>query len=501
MSTRVAPGEIVIPGARAQPKFATRRDPNAKTDGGRIAKIACSLGKPGMPWQRYAWDVSRERNAFGALKYRYVLITVPRQSGKTTLVGPVQINECISRPNVKTFYTAQTGKDARSRFNDLAKLVKASPLETLVTFRWSAGDEGIIWPNGSALKLFAPTLTAIHGETPPLVTMDEIFALDELLGDGIVEDGILPAQSTLEGQSQLWLLSTAGTAESTFMKKWVERGRAGFPGLCYIEFSLPDGADPYDPEVLKDFHPAIGYTQTVEGLLKVAHGTTLDDGTEVPGLPLAKWLRGYCNAWTVAADPVMSPEAWNALTAGPGGYVPRRSEVAITYELAPDDEAATVMATWRDPETNRPQLRVLHSAPGTLWVLALLVKLYREWKPAAFGADDGGPTRRVTKALRRILDGEDVPLSESKVRTLGPRDYSTACDQLLTLAKDGDLEHDGSKTLAANIAHLVTKETNGVKTFNRDLSTGPVAGLIGGAVGLWLYDNREAPLSKPTFRF
>jgi hypothetical protein len=497
VSTRVHPGEIVIPGARAQPKFATRRQPGAKTDGARIAKIACSIGKPGMPWQKYVWDVSRERDAFGRLKYRYVFVTVPRQSGKTTLFGPVQINECVTKPNVRTFYTAQTGKDARSRFKDLAKLVSSSPLEALATFRWSAGDEGILWPNGSETKLFAPTLTAIHGETPPLVGLDEIFALDEALGDGIVDDAVLPAQQTLEGQAQIWFMSTAGTAKSTFMKKWVERGRAGFPGLCYIEFSLPDGANPYDPEVIADFHPAVGYTTTVAGLLSIAHGGVDDDGNEIPGLSLAKWLRAYCNTWTEAVDPIMDPEVWDALKAPPGQYVPLRSEIAITYELAPDDETASIMAAWRDPDTDRPQLRVLHTAPGTTWVLALLVKLYKEWRPRVLGADDGGPTRRITKALRKILDAEGTSLEDSAVKTLGPRDYNTACDSLLNLAETNGLNHDGSKTLSNGIAHLVVKEANGVKSFSRDMSTGPVAGLIAGAVGVWLYDNHKTPLGKP----
>jgi hypothetical protein len=112
----------------ATPKYATRRDPSAPTDGARIARIAQAIGKPFMPWQRLVVDVATEREDSGAYRYEIVMVTVPRQSGKTTLVGPVQLDRVIMNSSIKAFYTAQTGKDARSRFNDLVKLVQASPL-------------------------------------------------------------------------------------------------------------------------------------------------------------------------------------------------------------------------------------------------------------------------------------------------------------------------------------------------------------------------------------
>lgn len=474
------------PAAPARPaaaaKYATPRDYSRKTDGGRQAKIAAALGKPMMPWQRQVVDVAGERYPNGDLVYELVFVTVPRQSGKTTLVGPVQIDTCIMTPGIKTFYTAQTGKDARSRFSDLVKLLQASPLAAVCKFRYSAGDEGVIFPNGSALKIFAPTESAIHGETPPLVTLDEIWEFTEALGDAMLEDAIIPAQVTLAGRRQIWLISTAGTALSVFMRKWVDRGRAGWPGMAYFEWGLPDGADPYDPEAIAAFHPAVGYTMTVEDLLETAGKVSR-----------AKWLRSFCNVWTEAVNPIMPADDWAALNAKPDG-IPLRSEIAITYEIAPDNECGAVMASWRDAG-GAPCTRVLHAAPGTSWMHDLLVDLYRTWKPLVFGADDGGPTRRLTSELRRTL-GDDA------VTTLGARDFSTACETLLTYARDDRiLKHDGSRTLSNAIAHLALKRFGDLWKFDRTGSTGPIAGLIAAAVGLWMYDHREAPAGKPTTKF
>lgn len=466
--------------------YATPRNPSRSTLGPGIALIAEAIGRPGMPWQREVWDTAGEIDSFGNLVYEIVLVTVPRQSGKTTLFGPVQIHRALTLPSCKTFYTAQTGQAARSRFNDLWQLVEGSALASRATLRRSAGDEGIKWPNGSQNKIFAPVEAALHGETPPLVGMDEIWEFDELLGDALLEGAIIPAQITLAGRRQVWLMSTAGTAESKFMRKWVDRGRksvnepGAHPRLAYFEASLREGDDPYDPAAIARFHPAVGHTQTVDDLLAIAQQVTR-----------ATWLRAFCNVWTETSDPLIPPADWDAM--GRPNLGARRSDVAIAWEVAPDNEMGAVLASWRD-ESGAPCTRVIHAAPGTQWMEDLLVELHDTWHPVAFGADDGGPTRRLNDRLRLRL-GDDA------VETLGPKDFGVACDTWLTSARDqGELIHDGSRTLAAGIAHLVLFRRGEITRFSRTASTGPQASApIASAVALWLFDHVEtswAPVTR-----
>ena len=459
-----------------EPKHYTRRDLTAPSDGARIAKVGEIMGKPLMPWQRYVVDVATEHNPDGGYRYEIVLVTVPRQSGKTTLVGPVQVDRNMMNPGIKTFYTAQTGKDARSRFNDLVNLVQGSPFAAVAKVRYSAGDEGIGFPNGSWLKLFAPVAAALHGETPPLVTLDEIWHYDEQLGDAILEGAIIPAQMTLAGRRQVWLISTAGTAASTFMRKWVERGRKGQPGLAYFEWSLADDADPYDPDAIAAFHPAVGHTVSVDELLALASSMTH-----------ANWLRGFCNVWTEASEALMTTEEWAELEAMPL-EVPARSAVTISYDVAPDNESASVMASWRDIDGS-PVIRTLHTAPGIVWLEPFVKQLAADWKPAHLAADDGGPTRRITDSLER------AGLVIDKV---SGRDYATACDAFLTYAMDEKtLKHDGSRTLSSAMAHLAVVDRGDSRYISRSRSTGPVAGIIAGVVGLWIADHADAPMPRP----
>jgi hypothetical protein len=467
--------------------YATPRNPERRSHGAGIALIADQLGKSGMPWQRYVWDVATEVDGNGDYVYEIVLVTVPRQSGKTTLFGPVQIHRALTMRSVKTFYTAQTGKDARSRFNDLWQLIEGSPLAPRATLRRSAGDEGIRWAvTGSQNKIFAPVEAALHGETPPLVGMDEIWEFDELLGDALLEGAIIPAQITLAGRRQIWLMSTAGTAASVFMRKWVERGRqsvldpGSHPRLAYFEASLPDGEDPFDPRALARFHPAVGHTQTIDSLMEISRQVSR-----------ATWLRAFCNIWTEAADPLIPPAEWDEL-ADPQ-LAARWSDVAISWEVAYDNEMGAILASWRD-ENGHPRTRVVHAAPGTQWMVELLVEIHKRG-PAAFGADDGGPTRRITDEVRRRV-GEDA------VTTLTAKDFGVACATWLTAARDErTLIHDGSQTLSNGVAYLVFKRVGEVDRFSRTDAAGPVAAPVASAVALWLYDHKPAPGWAPVTRY
>ena len=76
------------------------------------------------------------------------------------------------------------------------------------------------------------------------------------------EAAAFPTQTTGLG-GQAWIMSSAGTADSTWLAKWRDAGRAAAlepdSQLCYLEFAAPDGADPDDPATLAAAHPGIGW--------------------------------------------------------------------------------------------------------------------------------------------------------------------------------------------------------------------------------------------------
>nr|WP_165397286.1 terminase family protein [Microterricola gilva] len=459
------------------PRFITPRDPAAATEGRQIARLSRALGKPLMPWQRMVVDGATEKTANGFYKYPVVVVTVPRQSGKTTLVGPVQIHRIMTRPKISAFFTAQTGKDATDRMRDIITMATGSPLKPLFKPRYAAGSMGLSLANGSRLTTFAGP-DNIHGETPHLVTMDEIWRHDQAKGIDFM-GAIGPAQATLEGESQIWFISTMGTSNSGMLNDLVERGRSQWPGMFYAEWSMADGLDPYEPQTWWTFHPALGNTITESYLAKESNDQ-----------PHGEWMRAYMNRLTSSSDPLVAEEDWQDLNRKPLA-VPSKRDLAITYEVAYGGESAAVMATWRDTD-GVACTRVLHAAPGTAWLIPFIVWIITDWKPAVVAADDGGETRRVTDELRRL--GHEIS-------TIGYGDFATACVGLLTYIREKQLRQDGSRTLAAAIAHVVLQPMSDGWRFSRKNSTGPIAALNAAAVGLWAYDHREPELAKPIIHF
>lgn len=450
-----------------QPLYGPARDMSYLSEEAEITRVCRALGKEPQPWQRYVWDVATQyrldsSTGYRLYKYRDVLITVPRQSGKTTLLQPLRVVRMINNPRARLFGTAQTQKHSSKRMLDMVSVVTDSPLSPLFKARRGKGDVGLtLIENGADIAQFTPNEESIHGETPLYVDLDEIWYFSQDQGQGIM-GGITPAQITLGARAQRWYTSTMGTLESEFMNDMVKTGREGTdPKLCYIEYALADGLDPYDPANWWTFHPALGNTITIEAL---------QDETK---LPEGEFLRAYCNRLTDVAQALMPLEDWDAM-ADPTQPIPPMEDVTIGFEISPGNENAAVVAAWHDID-ERPHAYVLHQAPGTMWLRDYLYDLAaRGFK--RFAADDAGPVRRLLDSLP-----DDFPLHR-----LTYTERRLADQTLITAMRDDQtLIHDGSKPLRLALASAQVRINNGVELLDRDKSINPIPSLIALSVALF----------------
>src|SRR5262249_28238342 len=124
-----------------------------------------SLRTPPFPWQQGTLDVALEIDPVtGLLVYRVVIITVPRQSGKTKLELGVAAHRCVTWAGQVVTYTAQTRLKAREKWeDDHLKTLEASPFASLFRARkTSAMEAGLVW-SGSEERLVETTEKAGSG--------------------------------------------------------------------------------------------------------------------------------------------------------------------------------------------------------------------------------------------------------------------------------------------------------------------------------------------------
>jgi hypothetical protein len=440
-----------------------------------------------MPWQRYVADVATEQRADGSYAYQVVVVSVPRQSGKTLLLLAMMAERCIMADNHQAFYTAQKGKDARERWLDLVKLLQNSPLRTVARARHSQGRESLEFSNGSALRVFAPTADSLHGYTPPTVCLDEAFAHTEDEGDELLS-AIEPAQQTMPHR-QLWVVSTRGTAASVFLDRWIEAGRAAVPGVALFDWGARDDQDPHDPAHLVAFHPALGLP---DGL---GTGVT-PDAILSSKMSASEYERAYGNRATVSESHTIPSTAWRDLSCVqvPPGDAP----LTITYDVAYDRTASTIGVTWRDLD-GRLQHKLVRWDFGVSWVAAAVADLSDRWgrRVAAVATDDTGPAREVTDQLRKLqLRG---PAADPRVLT--GRELTVAWGDLLTRIAGQSFGHCGDGHLADAAAAVVPRAVLDAFAPSRRYSPGDIAPLMCCMVGLYVAEHAQVRDQTPQLRF
>jgi phage terminase large subunit-like protein len=354
-----------------------------------------------MPWQGLVGDVSHEIDpATGELWYREVVVTVPRQSGKTTEMLAVMVRRALGHqlPQVIT-YTAQSRIKAREKWEDEhIPILDKSPLKAFYRVRKTTGNEAILWRNGSKHSIEATTEKAGHGPTLDLGVIDEAFAHP----DSRVEQAMKPAMIT-RPSAQLWILSTAGTAKSAYLRGKVNAGRVrcelGMPSrTAYFDWSAPDNADPADPATWYGCMPALGIMRP--------DGTGVSEETirsEFESMELPDFRRAYLNQWLDAFPEewlVISAEDWDGC-ADEGSQRPSRP-VAVALDVMPRGEAASIaVAGARDDGRVVGEIPQGDHRPGTDWCVARLLELRQRYRPVAVIIDPRSPAASLIDAAEQ----------------------------------------------------------------------------------------------------
>lgn len=468
-----------------QPRNHTPRS-DRPTLGGALATIAKAKGRPLMPWQQLAADVALEVDpATGLPWYGIVVVTVPRQSGKTKLIGDVADHRALVLPDARIWYTAQTGKDASAWMRDehFPSLERArifgrpGTASARYTRSKRAGQEGINWNHGSTFRVFPPLRDALHGRQSDLVFVDEAWAMTADQGAD-VRQAIRPTMATRPG-AQLWIVSTMGDDASTFFDGYVELGLASLQDptsrVCLIDYGLRDGDDPEDLDLVASRHPAYQHTISRD---------TFTDARADFGHDVAGWVRAYGNRPTRTRTTVFPDAVW-AKAGRPRPDRPTRA--GLGFDVSPDGTKAAIVAAWRDHD-GEGWLEVLHSGPPDRELPQLLADL-------AHTLDTPITVDRASTGAVAVLDALDDRVT---VEWLTMADYASACGRLERGILDDTVHHANDPDLDAAVQVAVKRDLgDGAFGWGRKGSAGSIVELVAASVALLAADRLPAPRRRP----
>lgn len=521
------------------PRFGTPRDPSRETLGPQVVEVARRLGKEPMPHQAHVWDVVHEVDADGRHAYDAAVVTIMRQSGKTTQVlgektWRLTVVPKLRRPDGKLWgrqralYTAQRRQDARKKLEqDFAfQLRDARSSFTEITNprgrpvranEWKLslnnGAEHILIGPGNYLLIDAPTDDAGHSDTLDLVVTDEAFALAD---DG-VEQGVIPTMAT-RWNAQHWTVSTAGDEKSFYLWSKVRAGRlhactcgAQTLDVCrcsyepskartaYFEWSLPEDADIDDERLWWDHMPALGRTispEFVRAQLEKARQKPEEGGEDL-------WRRGYGNQWV--RIPLLGGETrlaklpadrWMAMW--PDGCrvtygdtpVMNPREVVFGFDVAPGGEWSSIVAATGTQAS--PYVELVAHAEQTGWLPRAIVERVAKWKPAAVGFDQGGPAGALADVVREAL--RDAGLDPGVLKPLTSQEYRAACGAFYLSVVEGRMRR-GESDLPLDVAgaDATDRRVGDAWVWDRRSATVPICPLVAAttASGLLSQDTKK----------
>lgn len=435
------------------PLWATPRNPRRGTFGPQVATLGAALGTPFMPWQSLVADTALEVGPDGNYVYGTVIVTVPRQSGKTTLLRPVYMHRCLTTKRASTWLTAQTRNDARDLWEQTVEVVEDSALAPLIGVRRTNGSEHLmINRTRGRFRVFAPGERALHGKSTHVVGVDEAWAFTLEQGEAL-DQAIVPTQLTIPG-AQTWIVSTAGNAKSTWFRAMVTEQRAlleaGTPSetIAFFEWAVPpESTTPAEFDTIARHHPALGHTITRQAL------RTAVERIKKPG----ERARAFGNYWVSSDEYVISPVLWESART----FEPLVGRVAFAAETSADRQHSVIVAAGQLAD-GRHAVEVIDVRDGSAWLAPRLIELVRQHRPLAVVIDPYGPARATYATLEKERRTR-IPLAVGF--TAG--DLVMACGNFQDGLVDGTLAHRANQRLDVAVAALTARTVREQEAWSR----------------------------------
>lgn len=421
-----------------------------------------TLGKLGIAfdgWQQGASQLilSKDDRGLYATTVGGVTISIPRQVGKTFMIGWIVFALCIIYPGLTVVWTAHRASTADETFDGM-KSMSATPTMAPHIDRTpdNGSEQKIEFKNGSRVVFGARERGFGRGFTKlDIVVFDEAQILTERSIDDMV-----PAQNASGNALTIMIGTPPRPIDPSEVFEDARRAALSgdAPDALYIEFSAEQGADPDDRSQWRKANPSYPGRTKEAAMLRMRRKLSSDS-----------FLREALGVWDeVAAHRSAIPtKAWNDLA----------------IDEVPDDWPLASIGLDMNPERTRVSIAVAAFAPSHVHLEV---------------AEDSGFSEAGSKALvdwiferakRRIpivIDAYSPARSlepELKkrgclVRVMGAAELSQACGGLYdAVTQDQSVTHFGQERLDQSLAGA-TKENFGPagawkwnrKTLDVDLS-------------------------------
>ena len=456
----------------------------------RVVARAREMGVEFDQWQHGAGTLALGKRADGkyASTVGGVVLSIPRQVGKTFFVSIVAISLCTLFPGLTVLWTAHRTRTSTNTFDTMQGLVRSPKIAPFLPstvnrgIRTANGEQEIMFANGSRIMIGARGDGFGRGFDEVDI---EVFDEAQILTERVLEDMVAATnQSRFEAGALLFFMGTPPRpvdpgSEFTNRRQKALSGKTD--NMVYIEFSADDDADPDDQDQWRKANPSFPHRTPQESMERMREQLTNDES----------FLREALGVWSkVQRRGVVPMDAWSDRFDESSMAVDR---LALGIEVGPDLESASVVLAGQRADGDW-HVEIDETRSGAAWLVSYVGKML-DANPQLLGVagDVGGPLKALTEERggRWFLKGTQIRVHAPRVVELG-----AACSHLLDGVVTGWLHHIGQPQLdtAVRVAGKRALGDTGMWVFSRKTAVADITSVQASALGLWLAQNGKASI-------
>jgi phage terminase large subunit-like protein len=396
-------------------------------------------------WQRGAGRLILSKTADGkyAATVGGVGMSLPRQVGKTYLIGAIVFALCILFPGLTVIWTAHHSRTAGETFLSMqgfARRKKIAPYIEAV-FKGS-GDEEIRFCNGSRILFGARERGFGRGFSDVgVLVCDEAQILTER-----ALDNMLATMNTAQNPLPIFMGTPPKPEDPSeaFRRMRTEALAGESSDSVWIECSADEKLDPDDRAQWAKANPSFPHRTPLTSMLRLRKKLSVES-----------WLREGLGLWDSKDGHVFDMAAWERLKQTDAA---QPSRVALVVDVSPDREWSCVGVAGKCESVDDTTLVMCLSGRGTEWVATKVAELVESRDVINVGLVTTGQA----KALQPDLTQAGVEFEK-----LTSQDMSAACSAFREAVKHKRIAHVGQGELDTALGNARVRRTGETDLWDR----------------------------------
>jgi phage terminase large subunit-like protein len=451
----------------------------------RVVDQCAKMGVSFDAWQHGIGAIALGKRKDGkyAATVGGVVLSIPRQVGKTFIVGMIVIALCILHPGLTVLWSAHRTRTASKTFGSLKGMTSRKKIAPfMLEPRNTNGEQEIRFKNGSIIMFGAREQGFGRGFDEVDI---EVFDEAQILTEKALEDMVAATnQSRQEAGALLFFMGTPPRPSDPgeeFSNRRTKAIDGKSKNMVYVEFSADDDANPDDQDQWRKANPSFPSRTPVESMERMRENLTNDDS----------FMREALGVWdAVNSNRVIDEVTW-AAQADPNSMAVERLTIAI--DVPPDRKSATVALAGLRAD-GRWHVELYEQRKSVDWVIPWVQQKAAKNTLHAIVTDEMAGLVEL-KRDRHFLTGTRLLVTLAGAEG---RDMAIASAKFYDGIHDGSVFHTDQTQVNVSLSVATKRPLAGGWAWNRKDAASDISPIVAETLALWGAQNNN--VKRPAAR-